>query len=106
VLLEIDQQLRAQPSTRLLLSLKGEVSGAETSDEALASYLGWLTQGSRRQTKFHRETEYLTKDKLPSAWLFTRDDGKPWAHSDWDKLVRAAAAKASLQSGVSLCTPA
>lgn len=33
----------------------------------------------------------LSKSKLPGAYLFTRDDGKPWAHSDWDELVRAAA---------------
>lgn len=46
--------------------------------------------------------ERLAKDKLPNAWLFTRDDGKPWAHSDWDELVRAAAVSAGLQSGVCL----
>jgi integrase len=44
------------------------------------------------------------KDKLPAAPLFTRDDGKPWAHSDWDELVRAAAAAAKLQKGVCLYT--
>lgn len=48
--------------------------------------------------------ERLAKDKLPNAWLFTRNDGKPWAHSDWDKLVRAAAAKAELPAGVCLYT--
>jgi integrase len=46
----------------------------------------------------------LAKDKLPNAWLFTRDDGKPWAHSDWDELVRAAAEKAELPRGVCLYT--
>jgi integrase len=48
--------------------------------------------------------ERLAKDKLPNAWLFTRDDGKPWAHSDWDELVRAAAEKAGLPNGVCLYT--
>jgi integrase len=48
--------------------------------------------------------ERLAKDKLPNAWLFTRDDGKPWAHSDWDELVRAAAEKAGLPKGVCLYT--
>jgi integrase len=48
--------------------------------------------------------ERLAKDKLPNAWLFTRDDGKPWAHSDWDELVRAAAQGAGLQPGVCLYT--
>jgi integrase len=46
----------------------------------------------------------LSKDKLPEVPLFTRDDGKPWAHSDWDKLVRNAAAKADLPKGVCLYT--
>jgi integrase len=46
----------------------------------------------------------LAKDKLPSAYLFTRDDGKPWAHSDWDELIRDAAKKAELPSGVCLYT--
>jgi integrase len=46
----------------------------------------------------------LAKDKLPNAWLFTREDGKPWAHSDWDELVRDAAEKAGLPKGVCLYT--
>jgi protein CrcB len=46
----------------------------------------------------------LSKDKLPEAPLFTRDDGKPWAHSDWDALVREAAEKAGLPKGVCLYT--
>jgi integrase len=45
----------------------------------------------------------LAKDKLPAAYLFTRDDGKPWKYSsDWDQLVRDAAKKAELPSGVCL----
>ena len=32
------------------------------------------------------------------------DDGKPWAHSDWDELVRAAAAKAELPAEACLYT--
>ena len=46
----------------------------------------------------------LVKSKLPLAPLLTRDDGKPWAHSDWDELVRAAADKAKLPKGVCLYT--
>jgi len=46
----------------------------------------------------------LAKDKLPQAFLFTRADGKPWAHSDWDGLVRKAAQKAGLPAGVCLYT--
>jgi integrase len=44
----------------------------------------------------------LAKNKLPGAYLFTRDDGKPWAHSDWDELVRDAANKAELPHGTCL----
>lgn len=46
----------------------------------------------------------LAKGKLPSARLLVRDDGKPWAHSDWDELVKAAAAKAKLPTGTVLYT--
>jgi site-specific recombinase XerD len=44
------------------------------------------------------------KGKLPNAPLFTRDDGKAWAHSDWDELVRAAAESAKLPKGTCLYT--
>jgi integrase len=46
----------------------------------------------------------LSRDKLPNAFLLTRDDGKPWAHSDWDHLVKAAAANANLPAEVCLYT--
>jgi len=46
----------------------------------------------------------LAKGKLPAANLLTRDDGKPYAHSDWDELVRDAATKAKLPKGVVLYT--
>jgi site-specific recombinase XerD len=36
--------------------------------------------------------------------LLTRDDGQPWAHSDWDELVRAAAQRAGLPTGTVLYT--
>lgn len=39
----------------------------------------------------------LTADKLPGAPIFTRDDGNPWGHSDWDHLVRAAREAAKLK---------
>jgi integrase len=42
----------------------------------------------------------LAKDKLPDAHLLTRDDGKPWGHSDQDRLMRAAARKAKLPDNV------
>ena len=46
----------------------------------------------------------LSRDKLPGAYLLTRDDGKPWAHSDWDELVRWAAGAAGLPAGTCLYT--
>jgi integrase len=46
----------------------------------------------------------VSKGKLPTAPLFTRDDGKPWAHSDWDELVREAAKVAKLPKGTCLYT--
>jgi integrase len=36
--------------------------------------------------------------------LLMRDDGKPWAHSDWDELVREAATAARLPAGTCLYT--
>ncbi|MEX2051911.1 MAG: tyrosine-type recombinase/integrase [Steroidobacteraceae bacterium] len=46
----------------------------------------------------------LARNRLPGARLLTRDDGKPWAHSDWDEFVRDAAAAARLPSGTCLYT--
>jgi integrase len=46
----------------------------------------------------------LANDKAPTDRLFVRDDGKPWAHSDWDELVRNAAAAAELPTGTCLYT--
>lgn len=46
----------------------------------------------------------LSKGKLPAAPLLMRDDGKPWAHSDWDELVRDAAKAAKLPKGTCLYT--
>lgn len=46
----------------------------------------------------------LAKSKLPGAYLLTRDDGKHWAPSDWDVLVRDAATAAKLPPGVCLYT--
>jgi len=70
------------------LTLKGKV-GARTiplSPQALALF------------------KRLSKSKMPGARLFVRDDGRPWGHSDWDELVRAAAEKAKLPKGVCLYT--
>jgi integrase len=46
----------------------------------------------------------LAKGKLPKALLLVRPDGNPWAHSDWDELVKEAAAAAKLPSGTVLYT--
>jgi integrase len=44
----------------------------------------------------------LAENKLPLAYLLTRDDGKQWNHSDWDELVRDAATRAELPKGCCL----
>lgn len=46
----------------------------------------------------------LAKGKLPKAHLFTQDGKKAWTPSDWSELVRAAAARAGLPTGVTLYT--
>jgi integrase len=56
--------------------------------------------GPQAATLFKR----LARGKLPGARLLVRDDGKPWAHSDWDELVREAATKAKLPTGTCLYT--
>ncbi len=42
------------------------------------------------------------RNKLPSAWLLTRADGKPWDKDAWKKPVRAAAQAAGLPEGTVL----
>lgn len=44
----------------------------------------------------------LGKGKLPTAYLFTREDGLPWKYRKWAAPVRAAAGKAELPQGVCL----
>jgi len=46
----------------------------------------------------------LSKGKKPDDYLFTRDDGLRWNHSDWDELVKAAAKKAGLPDDTVLYT--
>lgn len=44
----------------------------------------------------------VSRGKLPTAYLFTRDDGKPWTHRKWSYPIREAAIKAKLPKGVKL----
>ncbi len=46
----------------------------------------------------------LAHAKTPRARLLVRGDGKPWAHSDWDELVKEAAAAAELPQETCLYT--
>ena len=39
------------------------------------------------------------RNKLPGAYLFTKDDGTPWKHSDQDEPMREAAKAARLPKG-------
>jgi integrase len=48
--------------------------------------------------------QLAAEGKKAEDLMFTRDDGKPWGHSDWDELVRSAAASAKLPSGTCLYT--
>lgn len=86
---ELTSALRSQFDGRLgTITLKGKV-GPRTiplSPAALALF------------------KRLAKGKLPAAPLLMRDDGKPWAPSDWDELVREAAGKAKLPKGTCLYT--
>jgi integrase len=86
---ELVSAVRSQFDARLkTISLKGKV-GART-----------IPLSPSALKLFNR----LAKGKLPLAPLLTRDDGKPWGHSDWDELVRAAAERAKLPKGVCLYT--
>ena len=81
---ELRTATRGQFDARLrMISFNGEI-GARTIPLSVAA--GKLFKG-------------LAKSKLPSAPLLTRDDGKAWAHSDWDELVRSAAEKRSCLRG-------
>ncbi len=46
----------------------------------------------------------LSRDKLPAAFLLTRENGEPWRHSDWDELVKEAARAAGLSPKTCLYT--
>jgi integrase len=48
--------------------------------------------------------ERLSRDKLPTAYLLVRDDGKPWGHSDWDERVKQHAVAAGLPANTCLYT--
>ncbi|MGH8256846.1 MAG: tyrosine-type recombinase/integrase, partial [Steroidobacteraceae bacterium] len=49
--------------------------------------------------------ERLAGGRASQARLFVRDDGRPWAHSGWDDLVRDAARAAGLpgEPGAGTC---
>ncbi len=87
----------------------GELTGAKRSQfDARTGAMTFNGKTGRREvalppaavTLFKR----LAESKLPTANLFLRDDGRPWAHSDWDELIREAATLAKLPKGVCLYT--
>lgn len=69
-----------------------------------ASHIQFPTSPWRRFANVLELFTRLARDKLPAAYLLTRDDGKRWAHSDWDELVRDAATRAELPKGTCLYT--
>jgi len=86
---ELISATRSQFDARLrTITLKGKV-GSRT-----------IPMSPSALTLFKR----LAKGKASDAALLARDDGRAWGHSDWDQLVRGAAAKAKLPSGVCLYT--
>lgn len=42
----------------------------------------------------------FAQGKLPEAFMLVKDDGRPWAHSDQDELMRDAVSKSGLPRGV------
>jgi len=87
----------------------GELTGAKRSQfDARTFSMTFIGKTGKRSVPLSPPAVALFKrlahDKLPAANLFTRDDGKPWAPSDWDKLVRDAASAAKLPAGVCLYT--
>lgn len=85
----------------------GELTGAKRSQfDARTGMMTFIGKTGRRDVPLSPPAlalfKRLSESKLPAAPLFTRPDGKPWAHSDWDELVRAAADKAKLPKGVCL----
>tara|TARA_R110002096_G_C14616448_1_gene723804 strand:- start:1257 stop:2375 length:1119 start_codon:yes stop_codon:yes gene_type:complete len=76
----------AQSGTLALLSYKGRSGEPRTRD---------VPARALRASKF---IERLCRNKLPAAPIFTRDDGGPWGHSDWDGLVREARDRAGIET--------
>ena len=69
---------------RKMLSIRQGKTGARSVplSDAAASHLG-----------------RLARNKLPSAYLFAKDDGEPWKHSDQDEPMRETARAAKLPKG-------
>ena len=68
---------------------------------SLVSFKGRSSEPRRREIPLlalgaESLVKKLCKNKLPGAFIFTRDDGHPWGHSDWDQLVRLACSSANL----------
>ena len=76
---------------------------SSTGTLSLFSYKGQSPEPSPREVPLRALgaealIKRLCKDKLAAAPLFTRDDGRQWAHSDWDGLVRNARDGAHLKA--------
>jgi integrase len=100
---------RAAQNLALTGARPGDLRGARKSQfDSRTASISFFAKNHPRTVPLPRAAlplfERLAKDKLPNAWLFARDDGKPWVHSDWDELVRAAAKRSGLPNGVCLDT--
>lgn len=90
-------------------SRAGELTGAKRAQfDARTASMTFIGKTGKRSVPLSPPAvalfKRLAQNRLPAANLFTRDDGKPWAPSDWDKLVRDAATAAKLPPGVCLYT--
>jgi integrase len=87
----------------------GELTGAKRSHfDARTRIMTFTGKTGRRDVPLSPAAlelfQRLAADKLPGAYLFLRDDGRRWAHSDWDELIAEAAQLAGLPKGVCLYT--
>lgn len=84
----------------------GELCALRVRDLEKSAGLLHITQGKTGArvvpltVDMKRHFSELAKNKLPEAFLLSKDDGKPWGHSDQDELMRDAVKAAKLPRDV------
>ncbi len=93
--------------------VKATVSQFDSRSQSMTFITGKGNDGPRSRTvplsqRAAKLFSKLADGRAPADRLFVRDDGTPWAHSDWDEPVREAAKAAKLpaepKTGVCLYT--